>query len=472
MAERLAAAGCAPTKIRSSGSRVDVGAIPSHHAAGRVRRDRAGGTLRREEGVDSRSERSRRRVRTSAPASFGSSAKARPWRPRRACAQALGVGDSVRFMGLIPRGVRRGAGERPHRHPAEPRGVERRHRGRRADGAAGVPGRRRPVATRHADIPAVAASADEPPPRTTPPALQTRSSASPSYRRTPGWSARQGRDFVETHHAAPVVAARLAAVYREAAARTVTASATTSRSPPSVRCRSRSDRPGRPAITRPTTSREWAEIWREYRRRIRPAPYEIEFSDGTSALLPLSLETAPRARSRLPLVARTPGGWTSKHTLTTTHAALLAYLSRLGPLAVESLRSHCPRPPPSGCALRHDANAAADRRLRLGDGFDALRGPDGMAKGERAGVRVRTAESGRDWKAYYEAYRSVGKVGKPARRRAPGCSSPRCTAASRRESAFGSWSSTSRGRRILCLYSDSHVNWHGAALATFSACAP
>ena len=399
-----------------------------------------------------------------------------------ALAQALGVGDSVRFMGLIPPAAY--AGELASAHIGiQPSRVA--SNGDTEGGAptvllefqaAGVP----VVATRHADIPAVVASADEFVAENDAAGLADALVRSPSYRRTSGGARGAGAGL--------------------------------RRDPPrgsGRRCTARRCLPrggGPDAVTKPRDDvaiaavrtvpesqgpdlgglrlrdllplREWAEIWRDYSGgRIRPAPRMIEFSDGTSALLPLSLETAYRGlgRAYLSSPAGTFGGWISKHTLTTTHAAFrsLATSAGPGPLAVESLRSHCPRPPPSGCALRHDANAAADRRLRLGDGFDALRGPDGMAKGERAGVR----EDGRVRRGLEGVLRGVPveprKVGAARRRATPGCSSPRCTAASRRESASGS----RRAREVVVadpvpVLGLARDNWHGAALATSSACAP
>jgi hypothetical protein len=74
-------------------------------------------------------------------------------------------------------------------------------------------------------------------------------------------------------------------------------------------------------------SREWAEIWQSFKKgKIIAKPKLITFSDGKTALLPLSLQTEYKGIISLyaSSLEETFGGWISTDELTVEHAKLLA----------------------------------------------------------------------------------------------------------------------------------------------------
>jgi CelD/BcsL family acetyltransferase involved in cellulose biosynthesis len=158
-------------------------------------------------------------------------------------------------------------------------------------------------------------------------------------------------------------------------------------------------------------SRPWAEVWRDYTEGAsQPAPSRVEFSDGVTALLPLSRESA--AHGLLPRYLLSPagtfGGWLAEDELPDAHAEVLRehLLTRHGTLAW--------RVNPYDGALRrlswdaydHDETHAVDLR----QGFDAVesrfsRGQrSNLRKALKAGVEVRVAESRADWHEYFQVY--------------------------------------------------------------------
>jgi hypothetical protein len=74
-------------------------------------------------------------------------------------------------------------------------------------------------------------------------------------------------------------------------------------------------------------SREWAEVWERYTRgRMRPEPRIITFSDGTSALFPVSSYKSYRGliKQYISSPGGTFGGWISIDDLSVAHGELLA----------------------------------------------------------------------------------------------------------------------------------------------------
>ncbi len=158
-------------------------------------------------------------------------------------------------------------------------------------------------------------------------------------------------------------------------------------------------------------SREWSEIWQNYTDgKLRPDPKRVEFSDGKSALLPLTYQRRLRGVLRKYWFApgETYGGWLTEDALEADHAkALLEYLTtRLGGLFWK-LSPYDPTAPAHGPHLtEYDETHVVPIR----DGFDKVRAR--FSKGHRAaikfaereGVEVRAAESLADWEGYFEAY--------------------------------------------------------------------
>jgi Acetyltransferase (GNAT) domain len=161
-------------------------------------------------------------------------------------------------------------------------------------------------------------------------------------------------------------------------------------------------------------SREWAEIWQGCSGgRIRPRPRLLTFSDGTSALVPLSVEGGrrPRARSRqLSSPAGTYGGWLSADRLDKRHAGLLAHHL----LGLADLVWRVNPFDEVGAQTASGAGGADHTRvLRLDVGFGALL--SGWTKGHRSaarkalreGVSISLATSLGEWRRYFEVYRGA-----------------------------------------------------------------
>ncbi|MEJ7784521.1 MAG: GNAT family N-acetyltransferase [Solirubrobacteraceae bacterium] len=158
-------------------------------------------------------------------------------------------------------------------------------------------------------------------------------------------------------------------------------------------------------------SREWAEIWSAYHDGcIRPAARHVTFTDGLTALLPLSR----RRRGRTPLYeyASSPGGtfggWLSEDELGARHRQLLA----------RYLVTHCRdlvwrRNPYDAHESGAPLGAWSDddtQALRLTDGFaTVLRGStkghrSAFSKAAREGVSVSLASTRSEWQAFYDLY--------------------------------------------------------------------
>jgi hypothetical protein len=133
-------------------------------------------------------------------------------------------------------------------------------------------------------------------------------------------------------------------------------------------------------------SRAWAQAWSQSSRgRLRPSARVIEFSDGASALLPLSVRRGAlgRTQGHVSSPGGTYGGWISADALDKRHAALL----------LSHLLERCP-----GLAWRANPFNPAEVEvaaglgradhtlvLRLEAGFDALLA--GWSKGHRSAAR-------------------------------------------------------------------------------------
>ena len=120
-------------------------------------------------------------------------------------------------------------------------------------------------------------------------------------------------------------------------------------------------------------SREWAEIWENYTNgQMQPDPKLVIFTDGKTALLPLSYyrELKGLIKNYISSPAGTFGGWISEDELVTKHGFLLIDLltKRLGNLVwrlnpYEPLVYKCKLP-----NLQQDETHALD----LEGGFDAV----------------------------------------------------------------------------------------------------
>ena len=223
-------------------------------------------------------------------------------------------------------------------------------------------------------------------------------------------------------------------------------------------------------------SREWSEIWSRFTEgRVSPSPVELEFSDGRSAIVPLS-----RRRRFAGLLdeyflspAGTFGGWISTDEMTEDHARLM--VNHL----IKEYRNLTWRVSPYHAYREiHEAPLVADTTLalRLVDGFDKVHSR--WSKGHKAaakqaakyGVIVKPASSPEQWKSYYEVYQdAIRRWGENVTssyrwklfETMCECNSP----------FIKLWLAVYNDIVVagaLCLYSAKHVAyWHGAALQEF-----
>lgn len=220
-------------------------------------------------------------------------------------------------------------------------------------------------------------------------------------------------------------------------------------------------------------SREWAQLWESYTSgRTRPCPLTVTFSDGCTAVLPLSVRrsVAGLVRTYLSSPAGTFGGWVTGDPLEDAHGRALADLvNKLGDL---DWRVN-PYDPLSEC-LALTAELDDTHVLILNEDFDVLfrtwsKGHRAAVKqAQREGVQVRLAQTKEDWLAYYATYEdTVARWGdEPAivyRReffeRMAMCNPEHVRL----------WLGLHDGSVIagaLCLQASQHIAyWHGAALA-------
>lgn len=220
-------------------------------------------------------------------------------------------------------------------------------------------------------------------------------------------------------------------------------------------------------------SREWAEIWSAYDPRgLAPAPMRVRFSDGQSALLPLSRRRHLGGLSYTYVAspAGTFGGWLSADPIGREHVAqLVRYLTRHDLVWRVSPYAD-PGPELGGLATRADTTLAVDLR----DGFPALLRQ--WSKGHRATIgqarrnQISVAESRdrQDWETYFEIYgQSLDRWGSEASSRYgwPLFAQLR----DRASPSIKLWLALLSGRPVagaLVFHAQRHaVYWHGAALS-------
>jgi CelD/BcsL family acetyltransferase involved in cellulose biosynthesis len=224
-------------------------------------------------------------------------------------------------------------------------------------------------------------------------------------------------------------------------------------------------------------SLEWAEIWASYTKgKIHPDPLLFTFSDGRTALLPLSSQ-----RGRFGIVksyfsspAGTFGGWISEDDLYSEHAELLLdFMTKKIGNVVWRVN---PYDPLSHNLEMHNAINDQTHVIDLLPGFDDIckKSTSGhrraVNKALREGVSIRLASSEADWHAYYHTYEdSLQRWG--------------AKASSVYDWAFFNaifqmnspyiklWLAMYKDAVIsgaLIFYAKKHVvYWHGAALATY-----
>jgi hypothetical protein len=221
-------------------------------------------------------------------------------------------------------------------------------------------------------------------------------------------------------------------------------------------------------------SRAWAEIWAAYRpRELRPAPRAVEFSDGRSALLPLSAE---RPRGRGPWGHRSSpagcyGGWISAQPLGKAHAELLcAYL--LEQVAGLTWRVS-PWDPFALAVTAGLGDVDHTRSVRLEGGFEALErrfASGARSAAQRAvqeGLEVGIATATDEWRAYDRACRdSLSGADEQTTPRHVWDLFERIRARDARDARL--WVVRLRGEVVagaLVLYAPRHAAWwHGAAV--------
>lgn len=222
-------------------------------------------------------------------------------------------------------------------------------------------------------------------------------------------------------------------------------------------------------------SREWSEIWQAYSDgAMAPDARLATFTDGCSALLPITSERLPRRRGVVnwSSPAGTYGGWLTGDALGPEHAFLLrSYLTESVPNLWWRVNPFDP--------LADSLVAAASTRdetqaLPLTHGFGSV--CEAASRGHRCavnkarglGLEAREATSLGDWQSYFEIYEdSLARWGDSA----SSCYSWALFKElwRRRSPAIRLWLVTDRDRVIaggICLYAARHVAyWHGAALS-------
>jgi CelD/BcsL family acetyltransferase involved in cellulose biosynthesis len=218
-------------------------------------------------------------------------------------------------------------------------------------------------------------------------------------------------------------------------------------------------------------SRTWAELWSEYTAgRLNPAAVEVEFSDGATAVLPISKE---RGRVRTQTVSSpgaTYGGWLSHSDLGEAHRAQLADLivNQLGDVVWRVNPFDEPISLPAAGERADDETQA----VPLDEEFAAItkrwtKGHLSAAKkARREGVTVALAETDDDWADFATVYAdSIRRWGD----RASTTYEPRMIELlqARAGEHVRLWLARFEGRPAagaLCLYSRRHVSyWLGGA---------
>jgi hypothetical protein len=229
-------------------------------------------------------------------------------------------------------------------------------------------------------------------------------------------------------------------------------------------------------------SPEWAELWSNYSGGLlRPTPKLVRFSDGASALIPLSFETKLGGLlSRYVSSAQgTYGGWLSTASLSKQHAlALVSWLTRQRRISlVWRLNPYDRLCFEAGVSLGIRCKSDETHAIRLSKNTDQLL--SGFKSAYRSQIRkaalsehfsIEAASSIQDWKEYFGIYQdSLERWGDAPNR---GYAWPLF------ESMFLARSPNvvlwlaRHNRQIvsgnLCVYSKTHaVYWHGSTLAPF-----
>lgn len=158
-------------------------------------------------------------------------------------------------------------------------------------------------------------------------------------------------------------------------------------------------------------SREWAELWQNYPDfQIQPQPKLIAFSDGKTALLPLSVQRSHGGLINLYVSSpsETFGGWISTSQLTVDHAVLLAnfLVHNLGRNLVWRFNPYDELVFKTGIQVTAEDVTHA---LNLERGFEALFKPQSSIarkarKAVKEGVLLKTASTLEEWQEYYQVY--------------------------------------------------------------------
>lgn len=221
-------------------------------------------------------------------------------------------------------------------------------------------------------------------------------------------------------------------------------------------------------------SREWAEIWQDYTTGdFQPFPFMLKFSDGTRALLPLTLQESEQIYFSSP--AGTYGGLISLDTIDSRHLAAAAECS---PKAIG--RVFIRTNPFAGtvdkglAALQfHDDETHV---LYLNDSFEIIYNnwsnnhKTATKRARRDGIIVKVASSLDSWQEYYAMYESsLDRWGNKVTSRYNWALFE--SIFNRKSSNIKLWIAFYREKAIagsLCFYSKKHVvYWHGSAYSEY-----
>jgi hypothetical protein len=222
----------------------------------------------------------------------------------------------------------------------------------------------------------------------------------------------------------------------------------------------------------------WAEIFSKYHgRALVPCGRRIEFSDGATAVIPLT--RARRLGGAITMHHSTSpgtyGGWVAPAILDKEHAALLiAHLS--------TIPNICWYENPFGASAQVDIPCSLDRFTQVIDlrrSMDEIHaGADrahhkALHKAEREGITVRLAESEADWNSYYNLYLDSLRRWRFAEKKSNIVYSKELFRILREHQGenIRLWMAEKNGRAaagIVSLYWNHHaVTWHGAAHTDF-----
>jgi hypothetical protein len=153
----------------------------------------------------------------------------------------------------------------------------------------------------------------------------------------------------------------------------------------------------------------WGEVWREYSGgAMTPAPSEVEFSDGRTAILVRSRDGSVSPPAYWSSPVGTFGGWIARQPLTPSHAVLLQeellrpsnVVWRVNPY--DPFAASLPRP-----SERPEDTLALDLRAGLAAVQARWRStqiPWSVRRARRKGLTTRIATTLDDWRAYYGLY--------------------------------------------------------------------